>query len=39
MSRELEIAIEMDQYENMEYTDEPKYYIDWIIDTIEENVY
>lgn len=39
MSKELELAIETEQYENMEYTDEPIYYIDWIIDTISENVY
>lgn len=39
MIKDFEIAIETEQYENMEYTDEPKYYIDWIIDTISENVY
>ena len=38
MSKDFEDAIEMDQYEDMEYS-EPIYYIDWIIDTIDENVY
>lgn len=37
MSRDFELAIEKDAYEDIEYS-EPIYYIDWIIDAIEENM-